>query len=156
MTDIIPNVALGRAIQWFRNVEDNSPAAAVIRMFAIDSNGETDDNMRDADTMAALFATLANEVTNTNYANIALDETDLTLTLDDTNNRYDVDITDQTFSTILAGDDWTHIVLGYDADGSDTDSLTIPIGIYDFAVTPDGSDIIVQINASGAYRASQP
>lgn len=154
MADLVFNVSKGKAAELFQNVEDNDPAAAVIRIFAIDANGETDDNMRDADTMAALFALLANEVTNSGYANISLDETAITITLDDTNNRIDVDLTDQTWSAVAAGTAWTDLVIAYDPDGTDTDSGTIPLTLHDFAVTPDGSDITVQWNAAGVFRAS--
>lgn len=155
MANLMFNVSKGRAGAYFQNVENNSPSGCKIRIFAIDANGETDDNMIDTDTMTALFGTLANEVTNTNYANKALAAADITLTLDDTNNRLDVDIdSDQTFSSIASGDSWTDLVIAYDPDGTDTDSQTIPISLHDFAVTPDGSDIIAQIDAAGVYRAS--
>ncbi len=154
MADFVFNVAKGRAVQFYKNVDDNSPAAAVIRVFIIDNNAETDDNMGDTDDMTALFATLANEVTNANYANKSLDETNITLTLDDSANVYDVDIDDQTFSAIGAGDAWTDLVMAYDFDGSDTDGTTIPISNHDFVLTPDGSDITAQIDAAGIFRAA--
>lgn len=147
MANVVFNIAKGKWGQWVDNVENNSPAAAVIRLFAIDANGETDDNMRDADTMTALFATSANEVTNTNYANIAMDETDITISVDDTGNTLDVTFGDQTFSSISAGDAWTDIVIAYDADGSDTDTTTIPISLHDFSVTPNGGDITADFGA---------
>ena len=154
MADIVCNIAKGRAAAWMQNVEDNSPVAAVLRLFAIVSTN-TDDERRDVDTMTALFAlgTTA-EATNTNYANLVLDETDITITVDDTNNRVDIDLTDQVWSTILTGDNWTHIVLAYDDDGSDTDTTTIPMTIHDFVVTPNGGDITAVIDAAGIYRAA--
>lgn len=154
MADFVFNIAVGKAGQYFQNVEDDSPAAAVIRIFVIDANGETDANMKDVDNMTALFALLANEVTNTNYANKSLTDADITVTLDDGNDRLDVDIdSDPVFSTILAGDDWTDIIIAYDADGTDNDANTIPLLLQDFAVTPDGTDIKIIINAAGIYRA---
>ena len=154
MADIICNISKGRWGAWAQNVEDNSPAAAVLRLFAIVSTN-TDDERGDVDTMTAMFAlgTTA-EATNTNYANLVIDETDITLTVDDTNNRLDIDLTDQVWSTIIAGDNWTHIVLAYDDDGSDTDGTTITIAVYDFVVTPNGGDITAVIDAAGALRAS--
>lgn len=154
MANLMFNVAKGKAGQYFDNVENNSPAGCLIRIFAIDANGETDDNMIDTDNMTALFATLANEVTNTNYTNKSVAAANITITLDDTNNRLDVDIDDQTWSSIASGDSWTDLVVAYDPNGSDTDANTIPISLHDFAVTPDGSDIIAQIDAAGVYRAS--
>lgn len=154
MADVVFNVAKGKWGQWVQNVEDNSPAAAVLRIFAIVST-DSDDLIRDTDTITALLA-LGNtaEATNSGYANIALDETDITITVDDTNNRLDVDITDQVFSTIGAGDNWTHLILAYDAAGTDTDANTIPISSHDFVVTPNGGDITAVINAAGILRAS--
>lgn len=154
MADLVFTIAKGRVAQWCQNVEDNSPAAAVLRLFVIDANGETDANMEETDTMTALFATLANEVTNSGYTNQTQDDTDIVITLDDTNDRVDIDISDQTFSTIGAGDAWEDLVVAYDADGSDTDTTTIPMTLHDFVVTPDGSDITAQIDAAGFFRAS--
>ena len=110
--------------------------------------------MNNADTIAALFAGTANEVTNTNYTNKSVNAAQITITVDDTNNRLDVDIDDQTWTAIAAGTAWTDLVVAYDPDGTDTDANTIPISLHDFAVTPDGSDIIAQINAAGVFRAS--
>lgn len=154
MANFVFNIAKGRVAAWAQNVEDNSPAAAVLRLFAIDANGATDDTMGDTDTMSALFATLANEVTNTNYANIVMDETDITITVDDTNNWVDVIVTDQTWTAIAAGDTWTDVVFAYDAAGTDVDTSTVPMTSHDFAVTPDGSDITVDVPATGFFRAS--
>lgn len=154
MADLVFNIAKGRVHQLVKNVEDNSPAAAVLRVFVIDANGETDDNIRGADTMAAVFALLANEVTNSGYANKSLDETNITITVDDGNDRVDLDIDDQTWATVVAGDDWTDIIIAYDADGADNDANTIPLSLHDFPVTPDGSDITAQIDAAGFFRAS--
>lgn len=154
MADLIFNVAKGRGIQLAKNVEDNSPAAAVLRIFAINAGAATDDQLRDADTMAAVFATAAAEVTNSGYANIVCDETDITITLDDTNNLHDAILADQTWNTILAGDNWTDIIVAYDPDGTDTDANTIPLSLHDFVVTPNGGDITADFPVTGFFRAS--
>jgi len=154
MADLVFNISKGRVHQLVKNVEDNSPAAAVLRVFVIDANGETDDNIRDADTMAAVFATSANEVTNSGYTNKSLDETNITIQVDDANNWVDLDIDDVSWSSVGAGDAWTDLIIAYDPDGTDTDSGTIPLTIHDFAVTPDGSDITAQIDAEGFFRAT--
>lgn len=152
MTDLVTNQAAGRAVQWFQNVEDNSPVAAVIRLFIFTAGADND--YRDADTISALIATAANEVTNTGYTNRTQDDTDLVITIDDTNDRVDVDMSDETWTAVAAGDAWQRFVLGYDDDGTDTDTNTIPISSHDITVTPDGSDITVQIAAAGIFRAA--
>jgi hypothetical protein len=78
---------------------------------------------------------------------------DVTLTLDDTGNTYSVDITDQSWTP--TADAVTDLLLAYDADNAaGTDSDLVPLAWYDFAITPDGSQVTAQINASGAFSAS--
>lgn len=154
MADFVFNVSKGRVHQLVKNVEDDSPAAAVIRVFIADANGDTDDVMNNADTISALFAGTANEVTNTGYTNKSFNETAITITVDDTANRVDLDFDDLTWSAVGAGTAWTDLIVAYDADGTDNDANTIPLTLHDFAVTPDGSDITAQVAAAGFYRAS--
>ncbi len=74
---------------------------------------------------------------------------------DDTNDRFDIDIADQTWSAVAAGTAWTDLLVCYDPDTTGgTDSAIIPLTCHDFAVTPDGSDITAQIAAAGFFRAS--
>ena len=154
MADLVFNVAKGRGVQLAKNVEDNDPAAAVLRVFAIVST-DTDDDLKDADTMAAVLALSSTaEATNSGYANISCDETQITITLDDTNNLHDAILADQTFTSIVAGDDWTDIIVAYDPDGTDTDSGTIPLSLHDFVVSPNGGNIVADFPATGFFRAS--
>jgi len=155
MADFVFNVAKGRVAELYNRVQSNDPAASQLVLLVINAGAATDDQMGDTDTVSALLATAAAEVTNTNYARIDLDDTDLSaISPDDTNNRLDLDIPDQTWSSIAAGDSWTDIVIAYDPTGSSADSALIPLTCHDFAVTPDGSDITAQIAAAGFYRAS--
>ena len=65
-------------------------------------------------------------------------------TPDDTNDRYDIDIPDQT---------WTSV--GYDSDTTGgTDANILPCTHHDFSVTTDGSDLTAQIDAAGFFRAA--
>ena len=154
MTDAVFNVAKGRGVQLAKNVEDNDPAAAVLRVFAVEST-DTDATFIDADTMTAVWA-LANtlEVTNSGYANISCDETQITITLDDSGDFHDAILADQTFTSIVAGDDWTHLIVAYDLDGSDTDGTTIPLSLHAFVVSPNGGNIVADFPATGFFRAS--
>ncbi len=154
MADLVINQGLGRMAEWFNRVDSNDPAGSVLRIFIFDANAETDANIKDADTIAALQALLSNEVTNTGYANIALDDTDLAFTVDDGNDRVDLDFADQTWNSVGAGDAWEDMCVAWDPDGLDTDANTVPGTWHDFLITPDGSDITVNIDAAGFYRAS--
>lgn len=142
MADLIFNIAKGAFIEKAR---DSASAFGLLLLEAAD----TDDAMRDTDTLTALLATAANEANDASYAR----KTGLTgtISVDDTNNRVDLDIPDQTF-TALAGDAIVDAVLFYQESASDDGR--VPISLYDFPVTPDGSDVTLQFNAAGAARAA--
>jgi len=142
VADIVFNIAKGAAVEKFR---DGAANGIVLLLIAAD----TDDAMRDTDTLTALLATGANEATDGSYAR----KTGLTgtITVDDTNNRVDVDMPDQTFAA-LAGAAITDLVVAYEESGSDAGR--VPLTLHDFPVTPDGSDVTAQFNASGFFRAS--
>lgn len=142
MADFIFNIAKGAFVEKFR---DGSANGLVLLLTAAD----TDDAMRDTDTVAALLATSADEATDGSYAR----KTGLTgtITVDDTNNRVDVDLPDQTWSA-LAGSAITDLVVAYQESAAD--SGRVPLSLHDFAVTPDGSDVQAVFNASGFARAS--
>lgn len=156
MGDFVFNVAKGRVAEFYNRVDQSDPTNAVLVIVAIDTSA-ADGTLEDLDTLAAVLADADTaEVTNTNYARIVLDDTDLAaFAPDDTNDRVDLDFADQTWSAIAAGDSWTDLLICYDPDSTGgTDSDIIPLTQHDFAVTPDGSDIVAQLAAAGFYRAS--
>ena len=156
MADFVYNIALGRAVEFYNRVDQNDPTNSVLVIMAIDANAVSDATLKDTDSFSAILATAAAEVTNTGYSRITLSDTDLSaFAPDDANDRTDLDIADQVFSSISAGDAWEDIVIGYDSDSTGgTDANIVPISQHDFAVTPDGSDITVQIAAAGFFRAA--
>ncbi len=154
MADLVFNSALGAVKQWVENVENNSPVAAVLRLHAWVITA-TDDDVNNQDTISELQAlALSAEATNSGYANLVMDETDITITVDDTNNWVDLILGDQTFTAIVAGDVWSDITYSYDPDGTDTDTTTLLMTLHDFVVTPNGGDITADEGANGFYRAS--
>lgn len=155
MADFIFNQALGRFAELYKRVDDNDPTNAVLVVVAIDT-ATADATLKDLDTLSAVTGDAGTaEVTNSGYSRIVLDESDVAFTVDDTNDRVDVDIADQTFSAIAAGDSWTDILICYDSDSTGgTDANIIPLTQHDFAVTPDGSDIIMQVATAGFARAA--
>lgn len=156
MADFVFNIAKGRVAELYNRVDLSDPTNAVLVLVVIDTSA-TDATLKDLDTLAAVLGDADTaEVTNTNYARIVLDDTDLAaFAPDDTNDRVDLDFADQVFSSIAAGDSWTDILVCYDSDSTGgTDSNIVPLTCHDFAVTPDGNDINVNIDAAGFYRAS--
>lgn len=142
MADFVFNIAKGAFVE---KVRDSAANLGILLLKAAD----TDDAMKDTDTITALLATSADEATDGSYAR----KTGLTgtITVDDTNNRVDVDIADQTW-TALAGAAITDAVVFYQEAAADT--TRIPITLHDFAVTPDGSDVQIIFNAAGFGRAA--
>jgi hypothetical protein len=156
MADFVFNIAKGKVAEYAARVNANDPTNSALIIVVIDANGDTDATMRDRDDLGALLGGTANEVTNTNYARKTLDNTaGITITVDDTNDRVDVDIADQTWTGVAAGTAWTDLIVCYDPDTTGgADSAIIPLTLHDFAVTPDGSDITAQIATAGFFRAS--
>lgn len=157
MADLICNIAKGRIAELHNRVQSNDPANSALIWVALVVSGDQDDAIRDADTLAAVEA-LANvaEATNAGYTREVWTNTELSaIAADDTNNRMDVDGPDLTFGAITAGDNWTDLLLCYDSDTTGgTDANIIPLALFDFAVTPDGSTITATLNAAGYFRAS--
>jgi len=157
MADQIFNIALGRVAEFYVRIDGNDPAASAFIIVVLATVGiETDAVLKDKDDLAAVVAGTTNEVTNTGYGRKTLTDTDLVaFAPDDTNDRVDLDIPDQTFTAVLAGDGFNDLLVCYDSDtGLGTDANIIPCTMHDFVVVPDGSDITAQIAAAGFYRAS--
>jgi hypothetical protein len=159
MADFVFNIAKGKVAQYIQNVEDGSPADSRLLLIPFDATGATEDQIVDADTVAAVEAvTNVTERTATGWNRKTLTASDITITVDDTNNRVDIDITDQTWTGVSAGA-VTRLVLAYIPDGNvsggvSADSACIPLTCHDFAITPDGSDVVAVINSAGIFRAS--
>lgn len=157
MADLVFNIAKGRVAELYNRVDSNDPANSALIIVAINAGAATDATIKDYDTLSALLADAdVAEVTNSGYARKVLTDTDLAaFAPDDTNDRVDLDIGDQTWAAVAAaGGVWTDLVICYDSDTTaGTDANIIPLTLHDFAVTPDGSDIVAQVAVAGFFRA---
>lgn len=155
MGDQIFNIAKGRFVEFARRVDGNDPANSALHIEVLATAGiESDAVLLDKNDLADLVSGATNIVTNSGYADKQITAS-ITFGPDDTNDRADVDIPDQTFTAIAAGDGWQDFVVCYDNDtGAGTDANIVVSSMHDFVVTPDGSDITAQINAAGIQRAS--
>lgn len=159
MADFVFNIALGRVVELYRRVDGNDPTNSALIVGLVASSGvESDAVLKDEDTVATVFDGATNEATNTGYARKVLTDSDLSaFSPDDTNNRADVDIADQTWTGVAndgtgaIGDLFT----AYDSDTTGGDDTNIvPMTWHDFSLTPDGSDVTAQIASTGFFRAS--
>jgi hypothetical protein len=157
VADFIYNIAKGRFVELYNRVDTNDPANSALIVLVLATSGiETDAVLKDKDTVSDVVSGTTNEVTNTNYVRKTLTDADIVaFAPDDTNDRADVDIPDQTWTGVAAGDGWNDFVIAYDNDTTGgTDANLTPLVQLDFVATPDGSDITAQINTAGFGRAA--
>lgn len=146
MADGVFNIAKGAAAE---QVRDSGSALLVLLLKA----NEAETTLVDRDDVAAVLAEAGTtEADFTNYAR----KTGLTgtITVDDSNDRVDIDLPDQTWTSAGNGTNntLTKAVVAY--ENSAADSGRVPQTHHDFAVTTDGSDLTIEFNASGYYRAA--
>ena len=156
MADQVFNIALGRVVELYNRVDSNDPANAVLVIVVINTSA-ADGVLKDLDTLPAVLADgNTAEVTNTNYARRTLTDSDIAaFAPDDANDRVDLDIPDQSWTAVAAGDAWTDLLVCYDSDSTGgTDANIVPLTQHDFSVSPDGSDLTAQVDAAGFFRAS--
>lgn len=148
MAALIPNIAKGK-LAYYAGL----PAANDALIWVVLTGTETDDNIRDADTLSAIIALSVDEATFTGYSRVTA--TSVTVTVDDTNNRVDIDAADPSWSPTSA-QAVTRIVLCYDPDTTTgTDADLIPLFVDDFALTTATSGTLTyQVAAAGFGRAA--
>lgn len=157
MANFVFNIAKGRVAELATRVDADDPANSALVIVVLATTGlESDATLIDKDDLAAVVSGATNEVTNSGYARKTLTQADISAPApDDTNDRFDVDIPDQTWTAVAAGDGWSKLLVCYDSDTTGgTDANIIPLTAHDFVLVPDGSDITAQIAAAGFFRAS--
>lgn len=152
MANFVFNTAKGRVAEFYNRVDSNDPSTARLVIMVLESSGlEAQSALEDSVSFAEVLDGTTNE--QTTMGRKFLTDSDLAaLAADMTNNRMDVDIPDVTW-TAATGNAVGALVIGYDPNSS-ADSAIIPLTYHDFVVTPDGSDIVAVIAATGFYRAS--
>lgn len=147
MGNVVMNIAKGKAAYYGGLPAANDALIAV----PIETTGiESDATLQDYDTLSALLAGASNEQTTMGRKTLA----SVTVTVDDTNNRTDVDAADITW-TAATGNAVSALVICYDPDTTGgTDADLIPLVKLDMVATPAGGDITFQFNAAGFFRAS--
>lgn len=144
MADGTFNIAKGKVNEYVDRVDGNDPTDAVLVLVILEAN-EADGTLEDYDTLAALLAGSNTESAATNYARAILADTDISPSaVDDTNNRRESAIPDETFTGLGPGNATTKIVVCYDPDSTGgTDANIIPLTHHDWVGTPNGGDVTV-------------
>lgn len=153
MANIVFNIAKGRVVELYNRVESNDPTDAALVLVPIETSGlEGDSTLIDADTLAALLSGDTNEQTTMGRKVLTATELASLPAPDDGNDRYDVSLPTVTW-TAASGNAISKIAVCYDPDTEGgTDSNIIPLTLFDFAITPDGSD--VEMTGGVFFRAA--
>lgn len=150
------NISKGRTVELYNRVKTADPSTCALVLVALSAtNIESDAVLKDKDTLADVLSGATDEATNTNYARKVLVAADLAPVVpDDANDRTDIDIPDQTWNNVLAGTNWAKILVCYRPATGSADSAIIPLTAHDFPMTPDGSNIVAQVDSAGFFRAA--
>jgi hypothetical protein len=150
--DFVFNRALGE-VKTLAALPAASDALVVVLLVA--TGLQADDTLRDYDDLGALLTAANDEATFGGYARIVR-TTGIVTTVDDVNNRVDIDITtDFTWTGAAAGNTLAKLLICYDPDTTTgTDSTIIPLTAHSYDEITSGSDITAVVAASGFYRAA--
>lgn len=156
MADFAFNIAKGRVVEFYNRVKSNDPTNSAFIVIPVDVAAVTDATIKDFATFSAVTGGGVTERTTGGWNRKTLTDADLAAfpAPDNTNDRYDIDLPDQTWTTVTAGA-VTDLILCYDSDTTaGTDANLIPMCQFDFPITPDGSDVQAVVNAAGFFRAA--
>lgn len=153
MANIVFNIAKGRVVELYSRVKSNDPANSALILVPLETSGlESDATLIDKDDLAAVLAGATNE--QTTMGRKTLTDADLAAlpAPDDANDRYDIALPTVTWSA-ATGNAISKILVCYDADTTGgSDANIVPVTLFDFAITPDGSD--VQMTGGTFFRAA--
>ncbi len=145
MADVVFNIAKGAFVEMFNDAAANG-LVLLLRL------AEVDITLNDYDDIAALLVPAGNvEAIFTSY--VRKTAITGTVTVDDPNERVDVDIPDQTWSPAGNGTNETLAKLVVAYENAAADATRVPLTHHDFTPTTDGSDLTAQFNAAGFARA---
>lgn len=138
MASFVFNISKGR-IRTFAELGAANDALIAIPIEA--SGVEADSVLIDKDDFAAVVSGATNEQTTLGRKTL----TNVSVTVDDTNDRVSLDCDDIVWSG-SAGNPISDICIVYDSDTTGgTDANLIPLSWHDFSATPDGLDITATV-----------
>lgn len=149
MADFVFNRAKG----WFGYYGSLPATNDALIVVPIEATGlETDATLKDYSSLSTLLAGSSNEQTTMGRKTLA----SVTSAANNTSETNTVDAADITW-TGATGSAVGALIVCYDPDTTGgTDADLIPISKHGFSVTPDGSDITAQVDATGLAVAQEP
>lgn len=150
-SDFVFNRALGE-VKYYASLPATNDALVIVLLQA--TGLQADDTLRDYDDLGSLLGASNDEASFANYARIVR-TSGIVPTVDDTNNRLDIDIADFTWAAATAGQTMAKLLICYDPDTTTgTDSSIIPLTAHSYDEITSGSDITAVVAATGFYRAA--
>ena len=153
MADFVFNVAKGHVSEYATRILANDPTNSAFLMVLL-KQSVADGTAKDYDNLSLVLGDAATTEANaTNYVRETI--TNPTRTVDDSNDRIDIDVSDVVFTSLGNGtnNNLTDVLFVYDSDttgGNDTN--IIPCTQHDFVLTTQGTDVTVQV--ANFFRAS--
>jgi hypothetical protein len=152
MADGVFNISKGK-ISYYGGLPATSDA---IKCLLLKSTGlVADATLTDYDTITALLAGASDECDFTDYVRKTL--ASITVTVDDTNDRVDIDCADITWTGAGGASNNTigKLVTFYVPDtGTESDTTNIPLTYHDFVYTTSNVDVTAQVATAGFGRAA--
>ncbi len=147
MADFVFNIAKAK-VGYYCSLPGTNDALVVV---PLETTGlEADATLKDYDTLSALLAGTSNEQTTMGRKTVS----SVTPTVDDSADTYAADFADQTWAA-ATGNAISKLVVCYDPDTTaGTDADLIPLTAHDYVATPDGTDLVAQIDPLGFFGAS--
>lgn len=153
MANIVFNISKGRVIEFYNRVEASDPTNAAFILVPLETTGlESDATLIDKDDLAAVLSGATNE--QTTMGRKTLTDADLAAlpAPTDGSDYYEVSLPTVTW-TAATGNAISKILVCYDSDTTGgADSAILPVTMFDFVVTPSGSDI--QMTGGVFFRAA--
>jgi hypothetical protein len=153
VADGVFNIMKGK-VGYYCTLPATNDALIIVLLKA--SGLEADDVLNNYDDLLALLAATNDEADFTNYTP-RKSITSTTPTVDDTNNRLDVTMSNLVWTSAggATNNSLGKLLVCYDPDTTTgTDSTVVPMTYHDFVATTDGTDLTASITAPGFYRAA--
>lgn len=149
MADFVYNIAKGRVVELANRVLNNDPTNSALVVLLL-KGAAADTTLKDLDTLSAVLGDVSTtEADASGYSRKTITDAagGLTVTVDDTNDLVDVDVSDIAWGTLGAGNNLTDVIFAYDNDtAAGTDANIVPLTQHDFVLTTQGTEVTTIVN----------
>ena len=158
MADKVFDIALGRSGQLARNVAAGSPANSALVVVLLKAQETPEDTLLSRATLADVLSNGSTEADFTNYARKTVTGGDVTVTVDNANDRATIAIPNQLYTSAggASNNSLVAALVCYDDNTtSGTDANIIPISKIDLSYTTDGTSMMLVFNSTYFHRTER-